>query len=410
MALVSTTRSLFLEKPVEIVVGLLMLCIGIGLPIVFQEQILGFVGSALSGAAGILLSWSASAIHNTKKAAELLRPQLEAISRHLGTISSNIAKVGIDAENDIISPETAFALTRQCSATLYGLVNDLQVLSGTKFDSATIMDTVQRIDEMAHKVSQSASESKRKNESADFSIDVEKLQTEIHNLRTQITGSFIGETSNKLVTEKVQCPYCQQLTKVVIGRHVGSTARNTCQQCSESFNTHRSGEDVFARPDYAHPLITNYISNTDKYKKLLSDQGLRLVAQPLRGAILNSAVRAFSGGKFFGKWEDLQRDISEDLEQRGYDVDQTAVLKVRHLMYRSRLFVLRPEGGIGLKPDIKQDNISNLVDQNIVNRFVQIFGINFDRHATMEILTGKSQSDHGYIDALIKNQSEPNLE
>jgi drug/metabolite transporter (DMT)-like permease len=74
--------------------GIVMIGVGLALTVTGQAGTWQpAVGNLLSVVGGILLSWSTATVRTVQQAREILKPQLEAVNRHLGTVSSQIGSV-----------------------------------------------------------------------------------------------------------------------------------------------------------------------------------------------------------------------------------------------------------------------------------------------------------------------------
>lgn len=241
----------FKQKPVEVFTSIFIILIGLLVVVVQGTQPLwSTVGAILTTLGGVLLSWSTAAVSTAEQAREVLRPQLETVSRHLGTAAGSISRVVKQVQNGEGDAETGLALVANSTRTLYGLVNDLQLMVGAKFSSQDLIATVTSLEELAVNLSSKVStllpdDPESHPESREPSIADVQNGLETLRLQLQSTRQKLQEPEQKMAFETVTCPDCGVESRFALGETVGDSSMPTCSSCGNRFHLHRLPDSGF---------------------------------------------------------------------------------------------------------------------------------------------------------------------
>lgn len=237
----------FQKKPVEFLSAFAMILAGVYLSGTGAAgSAVVVIGSLLSALGGALLSWSTVSLASKEAAAEILRPQLAAIARQLVTVSGQISKAVHDSRLGDLEEEVALEMISQAARIMYASVNEIHVVLNQKVDAQELLDTAQRVEELAMKLAGSLSNSQEEVETELMSA-VAELRTQVHAIAPPVTsgqaakvGKFIPKAApHELEKMAATCPTCAGQTPVAIGPAYGSSAMPTCVNCSTKFHVHR---------------------------------------------------------------------------------------------------------------------------------------------------------------------------
>jgi hypothetical protein len=249
------------RKPVELLSSLAM--IGAGVYFSSTSTAGGRVvvlGNLLSALGGVLLSWSAARLSSKEAAADILRPQLSAIARQLVTVSGQISKAVNDARSGELDSSIALEMVSQASRIMYTSVNEIHVVLSQRVESQELLETAQRVEELATLLAGSAPheqdlvESELKDAVADLREQIQNLDTRTGGLRLK-PKPVSKSRPEDLESINIPCPGCKVDTPVVIGRVFASSAMGKCPSCSMPFHAHRAQDgSVFTKvPGAAWP-------------------------------------------------------------------------------------------------------------------------------------------------------------
>jgi transposase-like protein len=240
-------RQVAQKKPIELLSALVMIFAGVYLSGTGATGSFALiVGNMLSAFGGALLSWSTVSLTSKEAAAEILSPQLSAIARQLVTVSGQISKAVQDSRNGILDESVALEMISQAARIMYASVNEIHVVLDQRVDAQALLDTAQRVEELATKLAGSPAASQDEVES--------ELISSVAELRTQIQVIAQGSTKmpssskkqipkaapHELETAATECPSCKAQTMVEIGTAFGSSAMPICTICKTSFHAHRA--------------------------------------------------------------------------------------------------------------------------------------------------------------------------
>ena len=235
------------EKPIEILSALVMIFAGVylsGMGAAGSFTIV--VGNALSAFGGALLSYSTVSLSSKEAAAEILSPQLSAIARQLVTVSGQISKAVHDSRTGDLDESVALEMISQAARIMYASVNEIHVVLDQRVDAQELLETAQRVEELATKLAGSPAASQDEVES--------ELINAVAELRTQVQAMAPGTPStapsskkqipkaapHELEVTATECPSCHKQTSVEIGKAFGSSAMPTCSSCGTKFHAHRA--------------------------------------------------------------------------------------------------------------------------------------------------------------------------
>lgn len=242
------------RKPVEVLSSLVMIGAGVYLSGTGNSGSFAVVfGNLLSAFGGILLSWSFASLTTKEAAAEILRPQLSAIGRQLVTVSGQISKAVHDAKCGDLDQEVALQMVSQASRIMYASVNEIHVVLNQQVDSQQLIDTAQRVEDLATMLagSQAADQDQVESELAGA---IAELRTQIHALATGTDKNKVIPKANPDTLETIitKCPACAAEATISIGRAFGSSAMPTCI-CGVRFHAHRARDgSVFTNTPGSH--------------------------------------------------------------------------------------------------------------------------------------------------------------
>lgn len=235
------------EKPIEILSALVMIFAGVYLSGTGAAGSFAIVvGNALSAFGGALLSYSTVSLSSKEAAAEILSPQLSAIARQLVTVSGQISKAVHDSRSGDLDESVALEMISQAARIMYASVNEIHVVLNQRVDAQELLETAQRVEELATKLAGSPAASQDEVES--------ELITAVAELRTQVQAIAPGTPGispaskkqipkaapHELETTSTECPSCHSQTSVEIGKAFGSSAMPTCSSCGTKFHAHRA--------------------------------------------------------------------------------------------------------------------------------------------------------------------------
>lgn len=236
------------EKPIEILSALVMIFAGVFLSGTGAAGSFTIVvGNALSAFGGALLSYSTVSLSSKEAAAEILSPQLSAIARQLVTVSGQISKAVHDSRTGVLDESVALEMISQAARIMYASVNEIHVVLNQRVDAQELLETAQRVEELATKLAGSPAASQDEVES--------ELINAVAELRTQVQAMAPGTPTaapsskksqipkaapHELETTATECPSCHQQTPVAIGKAFGSSAMPTCSSCGTKFHAHRA--------------------------------------------------------------------------------------------------------------------------------------------------------------------------
>lgn len=382
----------FKYRPIEMLAAFGLLVGGLAMSMAGEEAWWQAGGAGLTALGGILFSWSMATLNSREQAAVILQPQLETTSKHLGTVSGQIAQTIQAVHSGAIDPDTGFALMLQSNGTLYNLVSDLQRLTGTQFDSTDLLDTIERLDELAGKVSRipeyRESQNWEQEETIELQGEIEALKSE---LRSQLTK--MGRSSQVRQAVDVTCPSCTNKVAAQIGTHPGATALSICPICAARYNVHRRGDGstIVKLPKISADFSDD--SSQESYERIIERQGVKLPSPKLReiGCVaLAKAFEMFEENRA-PSWDDLEVSILRELKGLGVNAELTDAKRIRQLGYRTRIYDLDSEKGIGLKEGLTEDTVYEAIAQNLASRIHQNLDEDFDPKLLAELLYNDSR-------------------
>jgi hypothetical protein len=236
---VSDTSAALKSRTIEIVCGLAMVIVGVGVTAAASSgnsaNPLGIgAGGVLTALGGVLLSWVAAVAFSKSEATRELNEQLDAVSRNLGHAATRVNRAVEQCQAQELDPMASLALISQANTMIYGQIDQIQRLIGAKFNSDELAQTLGELDKLAVKLDRHPSAT-----SAD-------VREEVARILAKARGA--GGTQDRRVVE-VQCPHCGVHSPAPLGVESGATAEVSCPSCTRRFNAHRAGDgSVFTRP------------------------------------------------------------------------------------------------------------------------------------------------------------------
>lgn len=241
--------------PVEILAGIAMIVLGALLQSFGSKSPDGtfelVIGGLLIAFGGILLAWIASKILSVDQAAQAAQKaeedfakKLDNLSRGIGQAAGQISQAVEQYELNKVNPTTGFALVSQANRIIYGQVNEIAVLRGEHFDAGALIDTANKLDELARQLSNVTG----------TGSTADAVRKQLADVRQSLSTDSEG-SRRAFRKESVTCPYCNASTDARLGSLPGDTAVATCRACGESFNTHRSSAGIaFVRARYTNSV------------------------------------------------------------------------------------------------------------------------------------------------------------
>ncbi|MGE3488313.1 MAG: hypothetical protein AB7L09_26715 [Nitrospira sp.] len=237
------------EKPIEVLSAFAMIFAGVYLAGYGQPgTFMVVIGSLLSALGGALFSWATTSLSSKEAAADILRPQLSAIARQLVTVSGQISKAVYDARTEQMTDSVALEMVSQACRIMYASVNEIHVVLDQKVDPQELLETAQRVEELATKLA-AKNDGKEDDEvetelmSAVFRLrsQLQEIASDEHNKRAKRSNKNIPKAApHELEAAVVLCPSCQQEVSLMIGPAYGSSAMPTCTNCGTRFHAHRA--------------------------------------------------------------------------------------------------------------------------------------------------------------------------
>src|SRR5258706_3266056 len=249
---------LFRTKYVELTTAIVVIIIGIILATFSKSGgWQSLAGAALGSFGGALLSWSVATVNSREQAVEVLRPELELISRHLATSSGQIAHAVSDVRNKQMNEVTGFALVYQVNNEICVSVHDIQLLAGSRLDSKPLFETSDIIDELGEKLYAFSALTAHEGESATSTAASKELVGEVQNLLKQAKSSVETATpQRRIIKEAVFCPVCNGDAHAALGTFLGDSSHAPSPDCGAEFHLHH-GTDcaVFSNRVGAHAPV-----------------------------------------------------------------------------------------------------------------------------------------------------------
>ncbi len=240
-------RQIVQKKPIEFLSGLMMIFAGVYLAGTGAAgSFVVVIGNMLSILGGALISWSAVSLTSKEAAAEILSPQLSAIARQLVTVSGQISKAVHDSRAGELEESVALEMISQAARIMYASVNEIHVVLNQRVDAQELLDTAQRVEELATKLAGGPVTSHEDVES-DLLNAIAELRTQVQAIAPGTAGENNSRKKkipkaapHELETTSTECPSCKTSTPVEIGIAFGSSAMPICTECGSKFHAHRA--------------------------------------------------------------------------------------------------------------------------------------------------------------------------
>jgi transposase-like protein len=205
-------------------------------------------GGILVALGGVMLSWIASkalaerqALQAAQSARNDVDEKLDNLSRVLGQAAGQISQAVEQVELNQVPPSTGFALVSQATRMIYGQVNEIAVIRGVEFDSAYLLQTAGKLDDLARQLSAPGA-------ARDANDEITEVRRQLQEMRASLSGTSTV-VPRGYSEAPVECPACGRRNSVRLGTMPGDTMLATCASCSTPFNVHRNAAgDAFSRP------------------------------------------------------------------------------------------------------------------------------------------------------------------
>ena len=243
-------------SPVEAFCGLFLVILGLALTAASGWP--RVAGNVCAAVGGVLLSWitatylseervaavkaeaAAAQGHALTEQQDHFSTQIAAVSRQLGTSSAQIKEAVNLTVTGHWAPETCFALVQQSTASLYGLVNELQSMLGDRFDPDTILETASTLGDLGTRLHEITSQpalasAETRSELVGVVEAIDELTRRLQPAAEGVAGAAASDT-----LETVSCPTCDATVRFRLGNLSGSTQMPTCGACGNRFNAHRA--------------------------------------------------------------------------------------------------------------------------------------------------------------------------
>lgn len=237
-----------IRKPVEVIAGLGLLILGIGMPflkeygiIVSDSQWVPLIASVATAIGGLVVHRAVSAAVEFESATKLLQPQLEPNTIQLASIRNQLTEAVEGYRNQKLDAQTAMFAVKQSTDALQGLVFNYGRVSGAAIAVDLMRSTKRALDEMRQLVSAESSVSNERMAERLDQIDQQLGET----LENPVLAAKRPKPPKKSVM--VPCPECASPTNILIGEGVGETAAAKCVN-GHGFNAHRDAlNKIFTR-------------------------------------------------------------------------------------------------------------------------------------------------------------------
>ena len=230
------------DEPVGVAIGAILVLAGLaaiaipGLPPVVEKS------GAVSLALGTLqLSLLIARARTDEQALAQLRPRLDPLCGRLGAVSGQLRQAISNLSEEAITRDTAVALLGQAIATLAGIINDLQLLTGTRFDRQALLDTLDAIERYGRELEGASTTKEELLETDDAERAVRPEMDYFQSLLRQVRSSLkaVEEPFRPTAVVEVNCPTCGTPEKVPLGLAQGDSALPTCPSCGRRYHVHR---------------------------------------------------------------------------------------------------------------------------------------------------------------------------
>ncbi|GGJ96041.1 hypothetical protein GCM10010123_27470 [Pilimelia anulata] len=248
---------ILVSRPVEVIVGLLLLVMGGYAAANGADGNLRAWGGVLAGVGGVLLSWTTGTAYSRDRALAEADHRLLGLSRHLSTEIGNLTLTIEQNQLGTITAETCYALLVQSRHSLTGIVAGIRAQLGSEYDVITSGRTIadaaralhRTIDDVARALDRPTVDAAAVVDARRRVAEIARHVAEADRRTASGRAAAAAEAPATLVTETVACPACGEAQPISIGNLPGSTATTRCRRCHESFHVHRARSGApFTRP------------------------------------------------------------------------------------------------------------------------------------------------------------------
>ena len=256
-----TVLSALLRKPIETLSALVLLGSGTVLAALMNTVAWQVTGSIMAALGGALLSYTGAATDIPDKARNILRSELEMTTRHLMDVAGKISRTVQTYHAGGTTSEIALDRIAQSTTYLYGAVNDLHIVSGSRVSSEEIIDTVTNCEELARQLEDLTARSG--GHTGEDAKTIAKVREQLDSIRLKFQSArrSFGDPGTPKQLEQVKCPVCATVNEVRLGAERGDSAITTCIYCGERYHIHRAVDgSPFTRSWGAASSIARVIS------------------------------------------------------------------------------------------------------------------------------------------------------
>lgn len=223
----------FKDSPIEYIASGAMIIGGIIITTYISDNWASPVGGALTTIGGALFSYTASAVKRRKEALEILKPQLQSISRHLADAIAKLSKLSQVREDEL---PTYIAIDRvsQLVSSFYASLHELHLLSGSTTNFESLVETVEVCESTAEKLADITS-----NNSEIDKAEIRKLKDKLTIAKEQLRKIANIHRDTPTKREIVSCPYCENDNEANISIKKGPGVTLRCRHCLNTFHAHR---------------------------------------------------------------------------------------------------------------------------------------------------------------------------
>ena len=248
-------QDLLAGRPVEIGAGIALLLTGVVLPVWLSDlTAITLLGPALAAIGGVLISHSTDTVNKRERATDVLKHELETLSRNLGATAGQISNLIHEVNAGIHETERGIALISVCTNSLFSHVNDLNTLIGSASNYDELVSSYEDLNRIASSISslRAADPRAKENGSRTQNRQLEAIQRDLRNVREKIQSASTVTAPGAAISyrsEQVTCPYCSNRTTISLGVQAGETSAPVCNTCKQRFNAHRRGDNsIIVRP------------------------------------------------------------------------------------------------------------------------------------------------------------------
>ena len=233
---------IYRRHPVELAIGTILIVVGAYSTLGPVERFAQQLGALFLTLGAVQLSWVATTVASEEDAKELLRPRLDSLCSRLGTVSAQMRETVTGLLQNRVEPLVGTALMAQTVNNLAGVVNDLQLLTGNRFDPNEVLATISEIDRCGRRLAEATATTSPSPESSQatnpkVAETLDELRSLVLQVKTNVKS--LEQPVRMPSSEEVACPSCGAKNRVPLGAESGDSAMSTCAGCGDRFHIHR---------------------------------------------------------------------------------------------------------------------------------------------------------------------------